>query len=595
MPNLKIVWKLFLTQTSLIIISLLTIGLYAGLSFKEHYLEQLAPQLTTNATLIRNIVAKELIDGRRDTVDILAKKLGSEIHMRATIVDTAGRVLGDSEKDPLKMGNHLDRFEIRDALRGKVGKSIRYSETLKTEMMYLALPLEAKNQIIGAIRVSLPLSEVEKREYHIYEVIVWGAIIAVLISLGIGFMVARRMGKTLTQMTQAARKMVRGDFSELIRTNSKDEIGDLARSFNAMSIELQNKIETLTKEIDEKQAILSGMIEGVIAIDRNQRIILFNSASEGMFDVSSYRALGRFHWEVIRHSRLNPLFQEVLETGVPKMEELILRYGGERILRVQAAAIPTKEGNPWAVVAVFHDITQIRNLEKVRKEFVANVSHELRTPLTSIKGFVETLRNGAVSDPEKSLRFLEIIEKHTERLNRLITDLLNLSQIESGKIEMNLKPVNLVDVTSRVISNFKEIADQKGQKIKVNIPPVLPHVLADEERIETVMENLLDNAVKYTPNNGEITVSAFEKDDGVQVEVADTGIGIPTNSLPRIFERFYRVDKARSRELGGTGLGLSIVKHIIETHGGKVRAESEVGKGSRFIFNLQKTPCYKKC
>ncbi|MFA4909820.1 MAG: ATP-binding protein [Desulfobacteria bacterium] len=590
MPNLKIVWKLFLTQTSLIIISLLTIGLYAGLSFKEHYLEQLAPQLTTNATLIRNIVAKELIDGRRDTVDILAKKLGSEIHMRATIVDTAGRVLGDSEKDPLKMGNHLDRFEIRDALRGKVGKSIRYSETLKTEMMYLALPLEAKNQIIGAIRVSLPLSEVEKREYHIYEVIVWGAIIAVLISLGIGFMVARRMGKTLTQMTQAARKMVRGDFSELIRTNSKDEIGDLARSFNAMSIELQNKIETLTKEIDEKQAILSGMIEGVIAIDRNQRIILFNSASEGMFDVSSCRALGRFHWEVIRHSRLNPLFQEVLETGVPKMEELILRYGGERILRVQAAAIPTKEGNPWAVVAVFHDITQIRSLEKIRKEFVANVSHELRTPLTSIKGFVETLRNGAVNDPEKSLRFLEIIEKHTERLNRLITDLLNLSQIESGKIEMNLKPVNLVDVVSRVISNFKEIADRKGQKIKVNIPPVLPHVLADEERIETVMENLLDNAVKYTSNNGELTVSAFEKDDGVQVEVADTGIGIPTNSLPRIFERFYRVDKARSRELGGTGLGLSIVKHIIETHGGKVRAESEVGKGSRFIFNLPKSP-----
>ncbi|MBI4619490.1 MAG: HAMP domain-containing protein [Desulfobacterales bacterium] len=588
MPNLKIVWKLFLTQTSLIIISLLTIGLYSGISLKGHYLEQLAPQLTTNAVLIREIVGKQLIKGKRDTIDFLTKKLGSEIHMRVTIVDTAGTVLGDSEKDPLKMGNRLDRPEIREALRGKVGKSIRYSETLKTEMMYLALPVEIKDRIIGVVRVSLPLSEVEKKGGHIYEVIVWGAIIAVLISLGIGFMVARRMGKTLTQMTQAARKMVRGDFSELIRTDSKDEIGDLARSFNAMSIELQNKIETLTKEIDEKQAILSGMIEGVIAIDRNQRIILFNSASEGMFDVSSNRALGRFHWEVIRHSRLNPLFQEVLEAGVPKMEEIILRYGGERILRVQAAAIPTKEGNPWAVVAVFHDITQIRNLEKIRKEFVANVSHELRTPLTSIKGFVETLRNGAVNDPEKSLGFLEIIEKHTERLNRLITDLLNLSQIESGKIEMNLKPVNLVDVTFRVISNFKEIADRKGQKIKVNIPPVLPHVLADEERIETVMENLLDNAVKYTPNNGDIAVSALDKDSGIQIEVADTGIGIPPNDLPRIFERFYRVDKARSRELGGTGLGLSIVKHIIETHGGNVRAESEVGKGSRFIFNLPK-------
>lgn len=415
-------------------------------------------------------------------------------------------------------------------------------------------------------------------------------VFALLICLCVGFIVTRKMSQSITQITQAARGMARGDFSEPIRTDSKDEIGDLARSFNAMSIELQNKIRTLTKEIGEKQAILSGMIEGVIAIDRDQRIILFNSASEGMFDVSSYRALGRFHWEVIRHSRLNSLFQEVLETGSHKMEEVILHYGGERTLQVQVAAIPSEEDTPWAVVAVFHDITEIRRLEKVRKEFVANVSHELRTPLTSIKGSVETLRNGAISDPEKSLRFLDIIEKHTERLNRLITDLLDLSQIERGKTEMNLEPVNLVEVINRVVSTFREMVTRKGQRIMVGIPPDLPTVFADEEKIETALINLLDNAVKYTPDHGEITVFAFEKDDGLQVEVADTGIGIPTNDLPRIFERFYRVDKARSRELGGTGLGLSIVKHIIEIHGGTVSAESEVGKGSRFIFNLPKSP-----
>ena len=458
MSNLKIVWGLFLTQTSLIIISLLTIGLYAGFSLKEHY-------------LIACVV-----------------------------------------------------------------------------------------------------------------------MLVLLICLCVGFIVARKMNRSITQITQAARDMARGDFSEPIRTDSKDEIGDLVRSFNAMSIELQNKIETLTKEIDERQAILSGMIEGVIAIDRDQRIILFNSASEGMFDVSSYRALGRFHWEVIRHSRLNSLFQEVLETGSPKMEEVILHYGGEKTLQVQAAAISSEEDTPWAVVAVFHDITEIRELEKARKEFVTNVSHELRTPLTSIKGSVETLRNGAISDPKKSLRFLEIIEKHTERLNRLITDLLDLSQIERGKTEMNLEPVNLADVVSRTIFNFKERAEQKDQKIKLGIPPDLPAVIADEEKIEVVIINLLDNAVKYTPDHGEITVSAFEKDDGVQVEVADTGTGIPANDLSRIFERFYRVDKARSRELGGTGLGLSIVKHIIEIHDGTVSAESEIGKGSRFIFNLPKSP-----
>lgn len=588
MSNLKIIWKLFLIQTFLILISLFTIGLYASFSLKEYSLEQIASQLTTNAALVRDIVVKDLIEGRGDKIDSLSKRLSNEINTRITIVDAAGTVLGDSERDPLQMENHKDRPEIRETFKGEIGKTTRYSETLKTEMMYLAMPVEVKDQVIGVVRVSLPLSEVNKRVTHIYEVIGWGATLAVLVSLCVGFVIARRVSRPVTQMTQAARAMANGDFSKLIRTDSRDEIGDLARSFNVMSLELQNRIGTLTKEIGEKQAILSGMIEGVIAIDRDQRIILLNSAAEVMFDISSDKALGKFHWEVIRHSHLSSLFQEVLETRSPKMEELTLHYGGVRILQVQAAAIPSEEDVHWAVVAVFHDITEIRRLENVRKEFVANVSHELRTPLTSIKGFVETLRNGAISDPENSLRFLDIIENHTDRLNRLIADLLDLSQIESGKIKMNLQSVNLAEVVNRVVSNFRGIANQKGQGIKVNMPPGLPHVLADEEKIETVLTNLLDNAVKYTPDHGEITVSALDKDDDIQIEVADTGMGIPPKDLPRIFERFYRVDRARSRELGGTGLGLSIVKHIIEAHGGTVSAESEVGKGSKFIFTLSK-------
>ena len=575
-----------MVQIPIIIISLFTIGLYAAFSLKDHYLGQIASQLTTNATLIRDIICKDLKEGKRGGIDFLTKRIGREIHARITVIDPQGIVLGDSAKNPLQMENHRNRPEIRYALKGKMGKSTRYSETLKMEMMYLALPIECKDEINGVIRVSLPLSEVKKRVTHIYQVIVWGAILAVLTSLGVGFIVARRISQPITQMTKAARKMARGDFSELIRTDSEDEIGDLANSFNTMSLELQNKIETLTKEISEKQAILSGMIEGVIAIDRDQRIILINSAAEGMFNISSDKALGRFHWEVIRHSSLNSLFQEVLETGNPKMEELNLHYGGGRILQVQAAAVPSEEGASWAVVAVSHDITEIVRLENIRKEFVANISHELRTPLTSIKGFVQTLRDGAISDPKDSLRFLEIIERHTDRLNRLIDDLMDLSQIESGKIEMNMQSVELPEVINRVVSDFNEIADQKQQRLKVNIPPDLPPVLADEERIETVLTNLVDNAIKYTPDYGEITVSAFVKNDGVQIEVADTGMGIPPKDLPRIFERFYRVNKGRSRELGGTGLGLSIVKHIVEAHGGTVTVESKVGRGSRFTFTL---------
>ncbi|MFH1625734.1 MAG: ATP-binding protein [Pseudomonadota bacterium] len=589
MSNLKIVWKLFLIQTSVITVSVFTIGLYAGFSLKDYYLQQVASQLTTNATLVRDIVGKDPIEGRRDPIDFRTKRLGSEIHIRITVIDPQGVVLGDSEEDPLKMENHRDRLEIEEALEGRVGKSTRYSETLDMEMMYVAVPIQDKGRISGVVRASLPLSDVRRRLIHIYKVIGWGGLLAVLVSLGVGFMVARRMSQPITHMTEAARKIARGDFSELIRTDSRDEIGDLADSFNAMSLELQSKIQTLSKEIGEKRAILSGMIEGVIAIDRDQRIILFNSAAEQMFNISSNRALGGFHWEVIRHSRLNSLFQEVLKTGNPRTEEVTLHFREERILQAQAAAISGEEA-PWAAVAVFHDVSEIRRLEKVRKEFVANVSHELRTPLTSIQGFVETLKNGAISDPKNSLRFLDIIEKHTERLNRLINDLLELSQIESGKIEMNLMSVSLGDIVTRVVSNFKEMADHKGQKIKVDIPPELRSVLADEGRIETVLVNLLDNAVKYTPDHGQITVSALDKDDGIQIEVSDTGIGIPPKDLSRVFERFYRVDKTRSRELGGTGLGLSIVKHIVGAHGGTVSAQSEIGKGSRFSFTLPKAP-----
>ena len=594
MPSLKIVWKLFLVQISLILISLLAIGPYVGFSLKGYFIEQVVSQLNTSADLIRDFVREDFTGERRDRVDPLVKRLGNKINTRVTVMDHRGTVLGDSLEDPAKMENHGDRPEIRDALKGKIGKSARYSETLDMEMMYLALPITIDDRITGFVRVSLPLNEVEKRVLHIYEVIGWGAVVAVLTSSILGFIIARRMSGPVIQMTQAAEKIAGGDFSELIRTDTTDEIGDLARSFNMMSLELQDKIENLTREIGEKEAILSGMIEGVIAVDRDQRIILLNSAAEAMFNISSHRALGRFHWEMIRHSQLNTLFQEVLDSGSPKTEELTLYHDGDRILQTQAASIPGKGDTPWAVVAVFHDITEIRRLEEARKDFVANVSHELRTPLTAIKGFVETLRDGAVSDPEKGHRFLTIIAKHTERLDRLISDLLDLSQIESGKTEMHLASVNLPELINRTVSNFRETGGQKGQTINVKIPRGLPSVVADEEKMETVLVNILDNSVKYTPEHGEITISAVDDNGFVKVEISDTGMGIPLRDLPRIFERFYRVDKARSRELGGTGLGLSIVKHILEAHGGTIHAESEPGKGSKFIFTLPKVSGFEE-
>ena len=588
MPRLKIVWKIFFIQTTLIIISILTIGFYVGFSLKAYYLEQISSQLSTNAALISDIINKDMIDGKGGSIDSLTKRLSRKIHARITVIDPKGIVLGDSKNDPWDMENHSDRPEIMVALNGKTGKSTRFSETLKIDMMYLALPVEKEEKIVGVVRVSLPLSDVNKRVNHIYRVICWGTILAVMISFGVGFIITRKITQPIILMTQAAKRLAGGDFSEPVRVESTDEIGDLARSLNTMSLELQDKIETLTKEINEKQAILSGMIEGVIAVDQDQRIILMNSAAEVMFGISFTDALDRFHWEIIRMSKLNALFQEVLETGSNKVEELTLHYGEERVLQVQMAAIPDEEGIPWAVVAVFHDITEIRRLENVRKDFVANVSHELKTPLTSIKGSVETLQGGGIYDSENRLRFINIIERHSKRLERLIDDLLDLSQIESGKGGMDFESVNLSEIVGGEVSNFEEAINKKAQKINVDIPSGFPHVLADREKVKTIFRNILDNAIKYTPEFGEITISAAAQESEVQIEVADTGRGIPPKEIHRIFERFYRVDKTGSRESGGTGLGLSIVKHIVEAHNGTIHATSEEGIGTKVVFTLPK-------
>ena len=583
----KLVWKLFFTQTLLILISLTIVGFYITSSLKNYYLSQITSQLESNAILIRNLVKEEIQEGKESRIDILAKELGREIHSRVTVIDLKGVVLGDSEENPQNMKNHRDRPEVKKAMAGKLGTITRYSPTLQKEMMYLAVPVRDNvNRIIGTVRVSLPLDELQDRIGYVYRIIGGGGVLATIIFLGLALIMAKRISAPISQMAGAVRKISEGDFSRRIRVDNRDEIGDLAHSFNRMSEELNKQMENLAREVGEKEAILSSMIEGVIAIDREGRIILLNRAFRNMPGLASDDDLGKFHWEAIRNPEINGFLKEVLESNVQKVMELDMSPLGNRMFRVQAAPIPGKEGDALGVVAVFHDITEIKRLEQARMEFVANVSHELRTPLTSIAGFVETLKEGAIDEKEHARNFLNIIEKHTDRLNRLITDLLDLSRVETGKKKMDLKPMSVTDLIKKVVAGFQEISAYKLKAITVDIPPDLPMVLADEEGIETVLKNLLDNALKYTPEEGEIIITAADKDGSIEIRVDDNGIGIPKEDLPRIFERFYRVDKARSRELGGTGLGLSIVKHIIEAHGGSVTVESEEGKGSEFSIAL---------
>ncbi len=583
----KIVWKLFFTQIALVLISLTVIGFYVSFSLRGHYIGEIASQLESSAILTRDLAKEDIRKGNGAGINFLAKRVGREIHSRITIINPEGVVLGDSEEDPQNMENHRDRPEIIEAMEGRTGRITRYSPTLKQEMMYLALPIYGdSSRIVGTVRVSLSLDELKHRIASIYKIVGLGGLLAVMLSLGLVFIVAQRVSNPIRQVARAAKKISRGDFSERIRIDSEDEVGDLARSFNVMSEELESKIESLVREVSEKEVVLSSMIEGVIAVDQEERVILFNRALQKMLELPPNDTLGRFHWEAVRNPEINNLFKKVLRTRKQKTIEFSFTPLKEKIFRVQAAPIVDSGGTLLGVVTVLHDITEIKRLEKVRMEFVANVSHELRTPLTSIMGAAETLKNGAIDDKKDALTFLNVIERHTDRLNRLIADLLDLSRVETGKKKMEFGPIKILDLAEKAVCGFQEAAKKKFLEIIMDIPPDLPLVLADEEEIETVLSNFLDNALKYTPKKGKITLGAVEKDGFIETTVADNGTGIPKKDLPRIFERFYQVDKDRSRELGGTGLGLSIVKHIIEAHGGTVKAESEEGKGTIFTFTL---------
>ncbi|MCK4309731.1 MAG: HAMP domain-containing protein, partial [Candidatus Atribacteria bacterium] len=578
---------LFFTYIIIIIICISFTGLLAIISLRNFYINHLSSNLKSNATLVANILGDNLSTNNLSQIKLKTKDLGKELETRITIIDINGIILGDSEKDPALMENHSDRPEIKEALQGKTGKSIRYSSTLEIDMLYLAIPIIKNHKTLGIARLSLPLTEVNENISSLHKIIILATAIALIIASIISLIISLTITRPLQEMTKVSQKISKGDFSKKLEFRSQDEIGQLALSLNQMSEDLENKIKVISEDKDKMKVVLSSVIEGIVAIDKEGRIILFNHALENMIDCSFDRVLGKFHWEIIRNNQLNELLKETLQKGQTFTREITLFSPQEKIFHASANPL-TEKNKVWGAVVVLNDITEIKKLEKMRSEFVANVSHELRTPLTSIQGFIETLKEGAINDPEKAQYFLAIIEKQSNRLNNLIEELLQLSKIESQEIAMNLQSIDLRDLIDRTISEFKKKIEQKDHKIKINISPQLPLVKADPEQIEVVFRNLLDNAVKYTPDGGEIYILALEKAENIYIEVADNGIGISAEHLSRLFERFYRANKDRSRKLGGTGLGLAIVKHIVQAHKGTIGVESKPGKGSKFFFTLPK-------
>ena len=528
----------------------------------------------------------------------LARELGSRASARVTLITADGTVLADSavrEADLPAIENHLSRPEIQQALSSGYGEDVRSSHTTGERTMYRAILMRPPHE--GApfiVRVGVPLAILNRDMSELQQPLFLALGTAFLISLALSIWLGRSITKPLLDIASAARQFSSGHHPFHMKTVAQNEVGLLAATLNQMADQLHAKIDELSEDRAQLLAVLTSMVEGVMVLDHRGHILQMNPALERMFGISRVEARGRPCAELFRHQQLNDLVTTILRSHTLHEDEIVLPLTG-RCLQIEASPAGGERENEACVVLVFHDITELRRLEKIRKDFVANVSHELRTPLTSIKGYVEALLDGAKDDPVTSTKFLDIIVKQSDRLNLIIEDLLELSKIESGRVSLKEEPLVLRSVIDRTMSMIKPIAEKKRHRLIAVIDPSLPAVAGDEDRLVQVLTNLLDNAIKYTPAGGTITIAAkaspsaehAEQPSGsIDLSVADTGIGIPEQDRPRVFERFYRVDKARSRELGGTGLGLAIVKHIVEGHGGQVWVEANYPQGSRFMVRL---------
>lgn len=582
----SIKWRLtsiFFIVTALF---LFLLGLYLMNTIERYSFNNIQNNLLSYARLMSDDLEASFVKPPSgDFFQKYARTVSYDINARVTFIDTRGKVLGDSLLDKDSMVNHANRPEFKSAISGEVGKSVRYSTSLEEKMFYFAAPVKNGSHVLGVVRVAVPWSEIEASRNYIRKIIIGSTLVALVLMVMVSSAFAANLVVPLQEMTRVARDVAEGKMDVVIDINSEDEIGELGKGLNYMSTRLNDTISQITEERNKVKAILTSMTDGVIAIDRKGSILLINPAIEKLFNISYDKSVGKKLIEVVRNFDLEKFLHEALDSETGITRELQLFVPDMKTFRISTAPLTNENGTVGAV-AVLRDITAFHQVEIMKTEFVANVSHELKTPLTSIKGFVETLLDGALDEPETAKHFLEIISDETDRLNRLINDILSLSAIEAKRRELNRVSLNLEKLINETVSILSPQASEKNLEINININHPLEEVEADEDMIGQVLINLIDNAVKYTQKGGTVSISAQTQKDRVKVAVADTGIGIPIDSIPRLFERFYRVDKARSREMGGTGLGLAIVKHILELHHGKIEVDSIVGKGSTFTFYL---------
>jgi two-component system phosphate regulon sensor histidine kinase PhoR len=588
---MKYKWKLFFSYLLIVLIPFLVAERYLASHLRAQLLIQIENRLLKEALLIKTIIEKEGAKGELSYhIDDLVKKMGGDIKDRITFIDDTGRVLGDTDVPANEISNmedHSRRPEFVAAQQGSHGVAIRYSTTLEKHMMYLAVRVVSDGDSLGVARVSVPLTQVEDLTRRTEYVLFTAFLLCAALILVFSIVASRRLSRPVEEMSRAAEEISRGNFDIKVYPGVQGELQALGKSINLMASEIQRKLREITQEKETLNTILRGMSDGVMVVDAQGRIILINNVLEELLERPP-AVFGKMPVEVIRSAELQDGFAAALEEG--KIFRMALTVGasdGDKVFDVIIARL-MPEGRTEGAVAVFHDITDLKRIEKVRKDFVANVSHELRTPLTSIKGYSETICHEKFQDDTKIRSFAEIILKHANRLSALVEDLLSLTKLESEKSVANKRKINFRDVLDSSVPMVKPAAEEKHLTIETDTVPEVIEAWADRDQIAQALINLLDNAIKYTPEGGTVRVLTKDVDDELHVTVEDTGLGIPREDIDRIFERFYRVDKNRSRDMGGTGLGLSIVKHIIQGHGGKVWVRSMLDEGSAFSFSLPK-------
>jgi len=546
-------------------------------TIRSHYQKTLAQELEYLGRALNVNVLSFVESGRTQDLDAFLKKIGKEIHARVTIIDPQGVVQADTEKDPGQMENHRYRPEVAQALEGRIGHSLRFSYTVEEKMLYVGLPLEKDGKILGVLRLSLFMKNIDVLLGGMRRTIGWAILIVAFASLLLALFFSLHFTRPIHRLTKAARQVAGGEFETKVSIRHKDEFRELGQVFNMMTDRLRELFAEVSRQRGELAQTIASIREGLVVLDKDGRVALANDSFKVL--IGDRHPEKKFHWEVIRKPKIQEFIGRAMTGGGPLAEEV--RFDDRYFLCTTGAL-----GPQGGVIITFHDLTELKKVEAIKKDFIVNASHELRTPLAAIMGAVEILDENAA--PADKAAF-DILKRHAARLHRIVVDLLKISELEDKGISLDFSDVDVRRLVENVLQVHASRIKDKGLEASLETPPTLPPLRADPYQLEQILLNLVDNAVKFT-EKGRIQIRLAADQREFLIEVKDTGPGIPAEHLPRIFERFYVVDKSRSRKLGGTGLGLSIVKHIVELHGGSVAVQSAEGQGTTFTIRL---PLYK--